>query len=239
MRTALVTGANRGLGLETAHQLAKLGYHVILTSRNTKSGEAKTSELAQLGLKVSFAPLDVSVESSINSLAEHVLQEFGGVDVVINNAGIFLESTGSDFSPQKSRAMELPSQIVLKTFETNTLGAYRVIQAFLPAMQTKNYGRIVNVSSGMGSLSEMQGGFPAYRISKTALNAVTRVFAAETRHSDILINSVCPGWVKTDMGGSKATRSLQEGVDTIVWAATLPTGGPTGLFFRDKKPLNW
>lgn len=237
MRVALVTGANRGLGFETSRQLGKLGYHVILTSRRPVEGEEATRKLEQEGYQVSFHPLDVASPKDFHPLQTFVESKFGALDALVNNAGVFLDSKAGEFTT--TSPLSIPPELVLKTFETNTLGAYRACQAFLPSMLEKGYGRIVNVSSGMGQLSEMEGGWPAYRISKTALNAVTKIFAREASGKDILINSVCPGWVRTDMGGKNAHRSPEEGADTIVWAATLPQGGPSGGFFRDRKLIPW
>lgn len=237
MRIALVTGANRGLGFETSRQLGKLGYHVILTSRRPTEGEEATAKLEQEGCKVSFHPLDVAAGNDYVPLFTWIEKEVGRLDVLVNNAGVFLDSKAGEFNP--TSALTISPELILRTFEINTLSAYRMCQTFFPLMQKNGYGRVVNVSSGMGQLSEMEGGWPAYRISKTALNAVTKLFAAETWNQDILVNSVCPGWVRTDMGGQSAQRSPEQGADTIVWAATLPKGGPNGSFFRDRKPIPW
>ncbi len=161
------------------------------------------------------------------------LAELGPVDVLVNNAGVIAESGESSRD-----ALSVSADLLRTAFESNTLGAYRTIQALAPGMRERSYGRIVNVSSGMGQLSDMNGGHPAYRLSKTALNALTRIFAQELGPS-VLVNSVCPGWVKTDMGGPGATLEIEEGVQTIVWAATLPDDGPTGGFFRNKQPIPW
>jgi NAD(P)-dependent dehydrogenase (short-subunit alcohol dehydrogenase family) len=230
-RIALVTGANRGLGLEASRQLVTKGYHVILTSRDEKKGKAAAEKLKQSG-EVTFHPLDVTNEKSITALFNFVKTEFKRLDVLINNAGI-LPDTGN------ASTLQAKLETLRAAVETNTFGPFLMTQKFLPLMQQNNYGRIVNVSSGMGQLSEMEGGYPGYRISKTALNAVTKIFAAETEGSDILINSVCPGWVKTDMGGPGAERSVDKGAETIVWLATLPENSPNGLFFRDKEQIPW
>ena len=137
------------------------------------------------------------------------------------------------------RGLDADLDVVRETLGLNLFGAWRLCEAFVPLMQRNNYGRIVNVSSGMGALNEMRGGSPAYRVSKTALNALTRILASELWGSGILVNSVCPGWVRTDMGGSGASRSVEEGADTLVWAATLADNGPTGGFFRDRRPITW
>ena len=231
---AVVTGAYRGLGFETCRQLAEAGYTVVLTARNPQAGREAADRLQKSGLNVSFHTLDVLQQSSIDALAEYLNREHGRLDVLVNNAGIFPDpSPGTDdssiFSADPARIRE--------GFETNTLGPLRLCQALIPLMG--NRGRVVNVSSGMGQLSEMNGCCPAYRLSKTALNAVTRIFADELKGSGVKINSVCPGWVRTDMGGEQAPLSPEAGVKGIVWAATLPDDGPSGGFFRHGEPIAW
>lgn len=233
MKVALITGANRGLGLAATKELSKKGYRVIMTARDRQEGEIVQKDLVKEGFEVDFLQLDVTDSKSIEGLAKHVEKKYGQLDVLINNAGIFSKAE-NDLQTFKAGAGEIK-----KTFITNTIGPFEMCQHFIPLMQKKGYGRVVNVSSGMGQLAEDATGYPAYRISKTALNMVTKIFANETKGSDILVNSVCPGWVRTDMGGENAHRSLQEGVYGLVWAATLPTGGPTGGFFRDGKKLDW
>jgi NAD(P)-dependent dehydrogenase (short-subunit alcohol dehydrogenase family) len=231
---AVVTGANRGLGLETCRQLAHAGFRVVLTARNERAGTEAAEHLRNTGLDVAFHPLDTTLQASIEGLAEFVSAQYQRLDVLVNNAGIFPDpSPGSDdssiFSADPARIRE--------GFETNTLGPLRLCQTLIPLMKGK--GRIVNISSGMGQLSEMNGCCPAYRISKTALNAVTRIFADELKGSGVKINSICPGWVRTEMGGEAAPLSVEQGVKGIVWAATLPDDGPSGGFFRQGEPIDW
>lgn len=233
--TALVTGANRGIGFEVCRQLAKQGYRVILAARFEGKGVQAAESLQKEGLDVQFRKLDITLPSDVEALAESLKRDFGGIDVLVNNAGVFLDDRDSENSSVFATKLET----IRQTFETNVLGGFHLIQKCLPMMLTSGFGRIVNVSSGMGQLSEMNGGYPAYRISKTALNAVTRIFADEASGHNILVNSVCPGWVKTDMGGPAAEREVAEGADTVVWLATLPNGGPTGGFFRDREPIAW
>jgi NAD(P)-dependent dehydrogenase (short-subunit alcohol dehydrogenase family) len=235
-RTALVTGANRGLGLETARQLAHLGYRVLLAARDQGKAEAASRALRAERLDVHPLELDVTSDASCERL-----KEIGAVDALVNNAGVMLESEENPLAAGllSQSALDIPAELLRETLQTNTLGAYRVIQAIAPGMRERGYGRIVNVSSGLGQLNDMGGGYPAYRISKTALNALTRIFAAELGGTGVLVNSVCPGWVKTDMGGPQARLEPAEGVRTIVWAATLPGDGPTGGFFRALKPIPW
>lgn len=234
-KIAVVTGANRGLGLEACRQLARLGLQVVLTSRDSSKGQAAASQLKSEGLEVTYHPLDVTSWESIDPLQQFLRQEFGGVDVLVNNAGIFPDSQ----DPEESSVFNAKVNTLRSAMDANVYGALRLCQSLIPLMKERNYGRVVNVSSGMGQLSEMNGGYPAYRISKTALNALTCLVADELKGTNILVNSVCPGWVKTDMGGPNAPRTPEQGVETIVWLATLPDGGPTGGFFRDKQPIPW
>jgi NAD(P)-dependent dehydrogenase (short-subunit alcohol dehydrogenase family) len=231
---ALVTGGYRGLGLETCRRLSETGYRVILTARNADAGSKAADQLKSQGGAVSFFPLDVNNPDEIRTLADHVSQEYGRLDVLVNNAGIFPDAPPDE---PASSALRADPATLLEGFETNTLGPFRLCQALIPLM--KGEGCIVNVSSGMGQLSEMNGCCPAYRLSKTALNALTRIFANELQQTRIKINSVCPGWVRTEMGGEQATLSVEEGAEGIVWAATLPPDGPSGGFFRHGKPIDW
>jgi NAD(P)-dependent dehydrogenase (short-subunit alcohol dehydrogenase family) len=231
---ALVTGANRGLGLETARQLATKGYRVILTARNEPAGIAAAERLQGDGLDVSYHALNVTDEAAVERLRQHVIDSFGRLDALINNAGVFPDPTPGT---AESSIFEAKPEPLRTGFETNTLAPLRLCQRLIPLMQGQ--GRVVNVSSGMGQLSEMNGGCPAYRLSKTALNAVTRIFADELSGTGVKVNSVCPGWVRTDMGGPEAELSVAEGAAGIVWAATLPDDGPSGGFFRHGKPIDW
>jgi NAD(P)-dependent dehydrogenase (short-subunit alcohol dehydrogenase family) len=231
---AIVTGAYRGLGYETCHQLARLGYQVILTARKTEQGQAAATTLQQQGLEVNYHYLDVTDEASIRQLAAFVQDRYGRLDVLVNNAGIFPDPAPWDAS---SSVFDADRQTVRSGFETNTLGPLQLCQVMIPLMGDQ--GRVVNVSSGMGQLSEMNGCCPSYRLSKTALNAVTRIFADELKDSGIKINSVCPGWVRTDMGGKEATLSVEEGAKGIVWAATLGDDGSSGGFFRHGEAIRW
>jgi len=226
IRTALVTGANRGIGLEVCRQLAALGYHVILTARDRSKAEAAARRLDGPG-SILPAQLDVTDPGSIRALAASGER----VDVLVNNAAVLLDEGGA--------IMELDGDDLRRTFETNLFAPVAVSQAFVPGMVSRGYGRVVNVSSEAGQLTSMGTYAPAYSMSKTALNAFTRQLAAATRGSGVLVNSACPGWVRTDMGGPGAPRSVQEGADTIVWLATLGAKGPTGGFFSDRKPIAW
>ena len=231
---AVVTGAYRGLGLETCRQLAALGHTVVLTARREPEGRAAAEALQGEGLDVIFYALEVTDEASVDRLAGFVRDNYGRVDVLVNNAGIFPAGTpgaGGD------SVFDADLDGVRRGFETNTLGPLRLCQALIPLMQGR--GRVVNVSSGMGQLSDMNGCCPGYRLSKTALNAVTRIFADELKDTAIKVNSVCPGWVRTDMGGPEAPLDVEDGARGIVWAATLPDDGPSGGFFRHGERIDW
>ena len=227
-RVALVSGANRGIGREIVRQLAEKGITTILGSRDEEKG--RTAAEGMNG-NVVVKRLDVIDQDSVDRLLSFVEEEFGRLDILVNNAGI------ANDSGQRGVDADLGS--VREALEANVFGAWRLCKVFVPLMQRNGYGRIVNISSGMGALNDMGGGSPAYRVSKTALNALTRILASELRGSGILVNSVCPGWVRTDMGGSDASRSVKEGADTPIWAGTLPDNGPTGGFFRDRRPVSW
>ena len=228
-RVAIVTGANRGIGLEVTRQLADLGYTVVLGSRDLGKGEAAAKKL-QVGDRVMARRLDVTEQSTIDRLRDEIATTFGSVHVLVNNAAIHYDTW--------ENAADADLRTVQEALDTNLLGAWRMCQAFIPLLRKSKHGRIVNVSSEAGSLASMGAGAPAYAVSKVALNALTRMLAAELRRDRILINSVCPGWVATDMGGPGG-RPVREGAASIVWAVELPDGGPTGGFFRDGRPVPW
>jgi NAD(P)-dependent dehydrogenase (short-subunit alcohol dehydrogenase family) len=228
-RTALVTGGNRGIGLEICRQLAALGHRVILTARSLSKAEAAARRIESGTIEP--AQLDVTDAGSIRTLTAELSAKGGHVDVLVNNAAILLDEGAS--------LIKLPAESLRRTFETNVFGAIAVSQAFVPGMVARGYGRIVNVSSEAGQLSSMTSYAPAYSMSKAALNAFTRQLAAATRGTGVLVNSASPGWVRTDMGGPAAPRSVSEGADTIVWLATLGPKGPTSSFFSDRNPIAW
>lgn len=235
---AVVTGANRGIGLEICRQLSRAGIQVILTSRDDAKGRAAGEQLRAEGREVLYHQLDVTSPESIDQLADDLKEIYGRCDILINNAGIFPDTAGSVGDARPS-VFETPLETMRRAMETNVYGPLVLCQEIVPLMRENNYGRIVNISSGMGQLSEMNGYCPAYRHSKTALNAITRIMADELKDTGIKVNCMCPGWVKTDMGGPGAEREISEGADTAVWLATLPADGPTGGFFRDRRPLAW
>ena len=231
MRAAsVVTGANRGIGLEVVRQLADRGHVVYLGSRELQSGNAAAEPLLTAGLDVRPVTLDVTDPATLTTLAAQISDEHDHLDVLVNNAAIHYDTWQS--------AVEADLATVRQAIETNVLGAWQTTQALLPLLRLSSHARIVNVSSGAGSLTDMGGGTPAYRITKASLNALTRMWAAELTKPPILVNSICPGWVATDMGGPGG-RPVSEGAQGIVWAATLPDNGPTGGFFRDQHPIPW
>jgi NAD(P)-dependent dehydrogenase (short-subunit alcohol dehydrogenase family) len=232
-RIAVVTGANRGIGFEICRQLARNGFTVVLTSRNAAKGRAAVEALRNDDLALDdHHPLDVTSPTSIKALAGYLDERYGRLDVLVNNAGVLLD-------PRSSRILDAKLKTFHDTLETNVFGPLLLVQALASLMRKNRYGRIVNVSSGLGQLSGMETGTPAYRISKTALNALTVILAAEFSGSGILVNSMNPGWVRTDMGGASAPRTVEQGADTAVWLAMLPENGPNGRFFYDRKPIPW
>ncbi len=228
---ALVTGANRGIGREVARQLAERGYMVLLSARDPEQAQVAAREVAgSTGGEVIALTLDVADTESIERAAARVKEAPGRLDVLVNNAGV-----GTDFGVAGT---EPDFDAIQRALETNFFGAYRLTIALLALLRESAHPRIVNVSSGMGGVAEMGGWSPGYRVSKAALNALTRILSTELAGERLLVNSACPGFVKTDMGGPMgAQKPVEEGAAGIVWLATLPDEGPTGGFFRDGKPV--
>ena len=230
MKTALVTGANKGIGREVARQLAKEGFHVFIGARNRDGGRKAAEEIAKRGGKATFLEIDVNDNESVTGAAREVSKIADHLDVLVNNAGTMMD--GDD------AILKISDDLLRKTLETNTLGALRVTRAFAPLLVKSETPRVINVSSGGGQLTGgAEGWSPAYCISKTALNGVTSQLAAVL--PKFAVNSVCPGWVRTDMGGRNATRSVAEGADTIVWLATDAPQKLTGKFVRDRREIPW
>jgi NAD(P)-dependent dehydrogenase (short-subunit alcohol dehydrogenase family) len=234
-RVALVSGGNRGIGIEIARQLARRGTMVVIGSRDVEKGQTAAQTIIDEGYPTEVVRLDITDGNSVAAAVEDIVRRHGRIDILVNNAAILIDGPGGF----KSSLFELKADTARKTFETNVLGPLRLTQAVVPIMERNGYGRIVNLSSGAGQLSDMRSGFPAYRMSKTALNALTRITASELASTNIKVNAVCPGWVRTDMGGAEAERPVEIGAETPVWLATLPENGPTGGFFRDKRPIPW
>ncbi|MGI5239089.1 SDR family oxidoreductase [Dactylosporangium sp. CA-139066] len=230
-RVAVVTGANRGLGLEIVRQLAGRGLRVVLASRSLARGEEAAGRLGEAAASVRVHPLDVADNASVAEFAGWLRDTYRRCDVLVNNAAVALDA--------EHEAVLADLDVVRRTLETNLLGAWRLTQAVVPAMRARRYGRIVNISSSVGRLTTMRMGVPAYRVSKSALNALTRIVADEVCDDGILVNACCPGRVRTDMGGPAATVPVEVAADTPVWLATLPPGGPTAGFFRDRAPADW
>ncbi|MBZ0282736.1 MAG: SDR family oxidoreductase [Anaerolineae bacterium] len=227
---AIVTGANRGIGLEVCRQLGERGYVAVLGSRDLAKGQQATAQLQVSNGAIVAQQLDVSDLESIENLRAWVEAEYGCLDVLVNNAAINYDTW--------QRAVNADLGNVRETLETNIFGAWQMTQAFLPLLRKSPHPRIVNVSSESGSLASMGGGTPGYSLSKAGLNALTRMLAAELRGGRILVNAVCPGWVATDMGGAGG-RPVEQGAASVLWAVTLPDNGTSGGFYRDGKPVPW
>jgi NAD(P)-dependent dehydrogenase (short-subunit alcohol dehydrogenase family) len=238
-RVALVTGAAKGIGFEIAKKLAEQDITALMGIRNQKRGVQAQEQLRGNALDVHFILLDVTDAMSIQAAVGRIKDEFRRLDILVNNAGIMIDS--------ETAVAELDKTIFQNTLETNAFGPLLLTQACLPLMKSNNYGRIVNMSSILGSLTDIadpdsrhaEVQAPAYRLSKTLLNGITVLLAAAMHGHNILVNSVCPGWVRTDMGGDQAPLSAEQGADTPVWLATLPDGGPSGGFFRERHPIPW
>ncbi len=268
MKTVLVTGGNRGIGLEICRQLDQLGFSVILGSRDLNKGKKAARSLSN---NVAIQSLDVRDEKSINDLFTFINAKYGQLDVLINNAGLgtaFIDRKNSVLKPAKDfvrsnfgetvrkinklrskahnansdksgfKAKDIPLSGVKEIMETNFYGPWRMIQVFLPLILKSNNGRIINMSSGLGELDSLNGNYPGYSMSKASLNALTIMFANELKEQGIIVNAMCPGWVRTDMGGPNAPREVSEGADTAVWLAT-EENIPSGKFFRDRKEIPW
>ncbi|MBV8202482.1 MAG: SDR family oxidoreductase [Acidobacteria bacterium] len=231
MRVALVTGASRGIGLEICRQLGAAGYTVVLTARHPEKAARGLDRLRCEGIDARFQALDVTDPARARQVAAAVAAELGRLDALVNNAAIALDA--------RATVAALDPDLMRQTLETNLLGALNCCQAFLPLMLRQGYGRIVNVSSGRGSFSRLGPGGPSYRISKTALNALTVILADELKDQNVLVNAMTTGWVRTRLGGLKAPRSIAEGADTAVWLATLPDDGPRGKFWKDRQEFAW
>lgn len=233
MKVSLVTGGNRGLGLAIVKELASKGHIVYMGTRDLDKGLKACEGLVKEGLRIRPIELDVTKSSTIKDAVAKIKDENDYLDVLINNAGVMLDS-----GEGQNSVLNVDPIIVMKTYEINTVGALIMSQAIAPLMKEKGEGRIINISSGMGSLNEMEGGWAAYRMSKSALNALTRILHEELNSFGISVNSVCPGWLRTDLGGERAPLSPEEGARTPVWLATM-SGSPSGKFFRNKEEIAW
>ena len=226
----MITGANKGIGHEVARQLAAKGFHVFVGARNARAGSKATEEIAKRCGKATFLEMDVADNDSVTTAAREFSNIEDRLDVLVNNAGIIVDGD--------SASLEISDELFRDTLETNTLGPLRVTRAFEPLLRKSEAPRVINVSSGGGQLTGGADGWaPGYCISKTALNGVTVQLAAAL--PKFAVNSVCPGWVRTEMGGKNATRSVEEGADTIVWLASDAPQDLTGKFLRDRKEIPW
>lgn len=229
---AIVTGANRGLGLGISKALCERGCKVVMTARNLAELIPVVEDLAKHGYSVEAFFCDVTDQSSIDALFKHVEKTYGKIDILINNAGILLDRLDQELK-------DIAIDTILNSFNTNSLGSYRMMVTMLPLLQKSEMARVVNLSSTAGQLKEMGARLPAYRSSKAALNALTKLFAAEYSSEKLKINAVCPNWVRTRMGGKHAPFSVEESVRGIMWAATLDKNGPSGGFYRDCEAIDW
>jgi NAD(P)-dependent dehydrogenase (short-subunit alcohol dehydrogenase family) len=238
-RVALVTGANRGIGYAISRRLGGQNITVVLGARDPHKGTEACSRLQGEGLDVHFELLDVIDEKSIKKAIENIRTQLGRLDILVNNAGIMIDG--------QEDARNVNQETIQKTLQTNVMGPLMLCQRCIPLMQAGGYGRIVNMASRLGSLTDMADPgsvyagvrTPAYRLSKAGLNCITTLLAKEVRDDNILINSACPGWVRTAMGGDQAPLTPEQGADTPVWLATLPDGGPTGGFYRERTLIPW
>lgn len=229
-KTIIITGANRGIGFEIAQQFGKSGHRIILATRNEIRLTEAVRKLQQEKIEVTGLLMDISDELSINRAADEFSKFDLKADVLINNAAVMLKGDRSLLQENEA--------VLLQTITTNCYGTLRVVKAFLPFINRP--ARIINLSSGGGSMTDPIGGWsPSYCVSKSMLNAITRHLAEELAHREISVNAVCPGWVRTDMGGAGATRSVEKGAETPVWLATEAPQNMTGKFFRDKKQIPW
>lgn len=227
---AVVTGGNRGVGLEVCRRLANLGFAVVLGSRDLRRAELAVKELDPEGERITPCHIEVDNSLNIDALGDWVKGKFGRIDALVNNAStapdLWAMAGNTDLSP------------VAEALDINVFGTWRVTQALLPMLRSSPKPRIVNVSSEAGSIARISGGRPAYTVSKTALNALTRMLAAELYRDGILVNAVCPGWTAQE-GGNGGGRTAAQGAASVVWAVTIPNGGPTGTFTRDGRELPW
>jgi NAD(P)-dependent dehydrogenase (short-subunit alcohol dehydrogenase family) len=227
-KVALVTGGNKGIGFEVARQLGAKGFQIVLTARNPGAGETAVGRLPADAL---FVPMDVSDDGSIAAAARMLGERTGALDVLVNNAGVYPDE-GVDI-------LTVPRDRLVQTFQTNTFGALRVIQEFLPMLRNAGGARVINLSSGYGQLDGLAAGVPSYCLSKLTLNGITIMLHQALQDTGISVNSMCPGWVRTDMGGANASRSVEEGADTAVWLAAEAPASLSGKFFRDRREISW
>lgn len=232
-KLAIVTGANRGMGRAISEKLAANNFHVVMVGRRDQELKKETHQLADQKYSVETYIADLENEAEIKKLVHYISDKFGYLDVLVNNAGIYVDES------KEAPNFSFKDEVMLKTLGINTLAPYRLMKGLLPLMVSNGYGRVVNVSSGLGSFSGAAAHCLAYSVSKAALNMLTKLFASEVDGKKVKVNAICPGWVKTDMGGQNAPRTIEEGISGMYWAATLDEDGPNGGFFRDGKAIEW
>lgn len=235
-RIAVVTGGNRGIGFEICRRLGRAGWHVVLCARDARAGNEAVESLEAAGASIELRRVDVARGEHARALGQYLFDSHGRVDLLVNNAGVMIE-TSREHGRRSADILEVSPQTLMEVFNINTLGAVRISQALVPLMSEG--ARIVNVSSGLGALNEMDGGWAGYRMSKAALNALTRILNDRVKDRGILVNSVCPGWVRTDLGGPKAPVSPEEAAAGIVWVGTSQEVTTGGGFYRDRAPIDW
>jgi NAD(P)-dependent dehydrogenase (short-subunit alcohol dehydrogenase family) len=233
-RIAVVTGSNRGLGYAISRKLSQIGIHVILTSRKEAEGLAAKQQLSNEGFDADYHLLDVNNNASVQQFTEWLRETYGKVDILVNNAGV-----NPTPKPEESSLLTVNLETMQATFETNVLAVVRISQALIPLMKQQNYGRIVNISTEMASLTAIPTDYyplaPSYRLSKIGVNGMTVILAKELQNTNILVNAYSPGWMKTDMGGDNAPFTAEEGAETAIYLATLPDGGAQGKFFAEMR----
>lgn len=229
-KNIVVTGGNRGIGKAIVEELAKLRHHVIIAARNEKTGKALEKQLVDTGYDARFLQLDQSKPEEIERFAKLLYSDYDRLDVLINNAAVFLDNGQS--------STKVKMKDIKRTIDINLYGPIDLSKTLLNLLKGSTEGRIINVTSGLGAMNEMSGNHTGYRLSKVALNAFTQIFASDLRDTTIKVNSMCPGWVKTDMGGEGAPRSVDQGADTAVWLATAEMI-PNGKFLRDRTEIEW
>jgi NAD(P)-dependent dehydrogenase (short-subunit alcohol dehydrogenase family) len=227
---AVVTGANKGIGFECCKQLAGKGIKVILTARDIDKGEKSANNPQSQGFNVLYHQLEVTNEKSVQDLFSFIKWKFSKLDILINNAGVYID---------RGDSLSVPLSVIKKTIDVNLIGPWLVTKTLIPLLKMSKSGRIVNVSRRAGQLSNLTDHTPAYNISKLGLNGLTQIFARDLRKTNIQVNVMCPGWVATDMGTAIAPKSVEEGVDTIIWLATSEDVDYSGKFFKDREEIDW
>ncbi len=230
-RVALVTGGNRGIGLEVCKQLCKKGFKVILGTRNVTKGDQAVYKIGNTENPPDICKLDVTKDEEIDKALLYILEKYGKLDVLINNAAIFID--------KDQMAANVDVATIKRTLEANFYGPLKLTQRIIPHMKRNGFGHIINVSSRLGAIHQMGGNHPGYRLSKAMLNALTLMLDSELKETGVIVNTMSPGWVRTEMGGYNASRSISKGAETIVWLALQEQGFPSGKFYMDMEEIEW